>query len=53
MGPKVKAVCRFVEASGHRGAIGPMEALPGLIEGTAGTQVRVAGPDWDVAFAPR
>ncbi len=39
MGPKVEAVCRFVEATGQRAAIGRLEELAGLVEGTAGTQV--------------
>ncbi len=42
MGPKVEAVCRFVEATGRRAAIGRLEDLAGLIEGTAGTQVEPA-----------
>lgn len=44
MGPKVEAVCRFVEATGGRAAIGRLEDLPGLIDGTAGTQVRAGDP---------
>ena len=39
MGPKVEAVCRFVEQGGRRAAIGRLEDLPGLVAGTAGTQV--------------
>lgn len=39
MGPKVEAVCRFVEATGGRAAIGALDALPALIAGTAGTQI--------------
>ncbi len=39
MGPKVEAVCRVVESGGVRAAIGSLEQLPGLLEGTAGTQV--------------
>ena len=39
MGPKVEAVCRFVEATGHRAAIGRLEDIAALIDGTAGTQV--------------
>jgi len=41
MGPKVEAVCRFVEATGKRAAIGQLSAIPELIAGTAGTQVRL------------
>lgn len=43
MGPKVEAVCRFTEAGGRRAAIGQLEQLPGLIDGTAGTQVQRGG----------
>jgi carbamate kinase len=39
MGPKVEAVCRFVEATGRRAAIGSLEQITGLLEGTACTQV--------------
>jgi carbamate kinase len=42
MGPKVEAACRFVRATGGRTAIGHFDALPGLVDGTAGTQVRAA-----------
>jgi carbamate kinase len=45
MGPKVEAVCRFVEATGRRAAIGPLEAIPELIAGTGGTQVDGRSPD--------
>ena len=45
MGPKVEAVCRFVEQTGNRAAIGQLEQLSGLIDGTAGTQIRADGPD--------
>jgi carbamate kinase len=44
MGPKVEAVCRFVEATGRRAVIGRLEDLAGLIEGTAGTQIRADKP---------
>ncbi|MCW3038418.1 MAG: carbamate kinase, partial [Solirubrobacterales bacterium] len=44
MGPKVEAVCRFVDATGGRAAIGRLADLPALVAGTAGTQVR-ARPD--------
>lgn len=40
MGPKVEAVCRMVEKTGGRAAIGALEDLEGLLDGTAGTQVR-------------
>jgi carbamate kinase len=39
MGPKAEAVCRFVETTGGRAAIGQLEAIPGLIAGTAETQI--------------
>ena len=45
MGPKVEAVCRFVEATGKRAGIGALDDLPGLIDGTAGTQVRPRGSE--------
>jgi len=45
MGPKVEAVCRFVERTGGRAAIGQLESIVGLLEGTAGTQVVAAGPE--------
>ena len=44
MGPKVEAVCRFVETTGGRAAIGQLEAIPGLIAGTAGTQIDGRSP---------
>jgi len=42
MGPKVEAVARFVEATGKRAAIGALDHIEPIVEGTAGTQV-VAG----------
>jgi len=42
MGPKVEACCRFVEAGGERAAIGRLEDLGALVDGTLGTQVRAA-----------
>lgn len=39
MGPKVDAACRMVEATGGRAAIGSLEDLKGLVDGTHGTQV--------------
>jgi len=46
MGPKVEAVCRFVEATGAVAAIGRLGDAAGLLEGTAGTTVvpAAAGP---------
>lgn len=45
MAPKVEAVCRFVDATGGRAAIGGLEDVAELVDGTAGTQVRGDGPD--------
>lgn len=42
MGPKVEAVCRFLEAGGTRAAIGALDDLPAVLAGDAGTQVRPA-----------
>jgi len=39
MGPKVQAACRFVRATGGRAAIGRLQDVAGLLDGTAGTQV--------------
>jgi carbamate kinase len=39
MGPKVEAACEFVRRTGKRAAIGALEQLPAIVEGTAGTQV--------------
>ena len=39
MGPKVEAVCRFVERTGGRGVIGSLDRLTDMLEGRAGTQV--------------
>ena len=45
MGPKVEAVCIFVERTGGRGAIGSLEDIDVLLDGRAGTQVVRDGPD--------
>jgi carbamate kinase len=42
MGPKVDAVCRFVEHAGGRAAIGALADIEGLVAGEAGTQVVAA-----------
>ena len=39
MGPKVEAVCRFVEATGRMAAIGRLDAAEALLRGAAGTIV--------------
>ena len=43
MGPKVDAVCRFVEVTGDMAAIGRLDDAATIIEGTAGTVVTPAG----------
>jgi carbamate kinase len=45
MGPKVEAVCRFVERTGGRGVIGRLDKLDQLFTGKAGTQVLATGPE--------
>ena len=42
MGPKVEAAARFVEATGKRAAIGALDHIGEIVDGTSGTQV-VAG----------
>lgn len=44
MGPKVQAACDFVRTTGHRAAIGALDQITGLLEGTAGTTVAVDLP---------
>jgi carbamate kinase len=39
MGPKVEAAARFVESTGKRAAIGGLDQIVKIVEGTAGTQV--------------
>jgi len=39
MGPKVDAACRFVEHTGGRAAIGALNDIHALLDGTGGTQV--------------
>ena len=39
MGPKVDAVCRFVEKTGNRAAIGSLDDLDAIVAGEAGTQI--------------
>ena len=41
MGPKVKAACRFANATGNLAAIGALADLPRIIAGDAGTTVSV------------
>jgi carbamate kinase len=44
MGPKVEAVCRFVERTGARAAIGSLNEIDDLLAGRGGTQVLPDGP---------
>ena len=39
MGPKVAAATEFVAATGMRAAIGSLDQIDGLVDGSAGTQV--------------
>jgi carbamate kinase len=39
MGPKIEAVCRFVEATGKTAAIGQLGDAEALLRGDAGTVV--------------
>jgi carbamate kinase len=39
MGPKIEAVCRFVEHGGRQAAIGCLEGAARVFTGEAGTQV--------------
>lgn len=43
MGPKVEAVCTFVELTGDMAAIGRLDDAPALLEGRAGTIVTPGG----------
>ena len=45
MGPKVDAALRFVEATGRRAAIGSLEDIEKIVEGSAGTVVVPAGQE--------
>ncbi len=57
MGPKVDAVCRFVEVTGDMAAIGRLEDAVAIVRGDAGTIVTPAGqyggPDDLRPVAPR
>ena len=44
MGPKVEAVCRFVERTGRTAAIGSLDEIEEILDGRAGTQVNATGP---------
>jgi carbamate kinase len=39
MGPKVRAACEFVRATGHRAVVGSLADITDLVAGTTGTQV--------------
>jgi carbamate kinase len=43
MGPKVDAVCRFVELTGHMAAIGALGDIEAILDGKAGTIVTPSG----------
>ena len=43
MGPKVEAVCRFVELTGDLAGIGRLQDVAAMIEGEAGTIVTPGG----------
>jgi carbamate kinase len=43
MGPKVEAVCRFVEITGDLAAIGALEDATEILAGKAGTVVTPGG----------
>jgi carbamate kinase len=43
MGPKVDAVCRFVELTGDMAAIGRLDDAPAILRGEAGTIVTPTG----------
>ena len=43
MGPKVHAVCRFVELTGRVAAIGALADAAAILAGTAGTVVTATG----------
>lgn len=45
MGPKVDAVCRFVERTGGTAAIGSLENVAAILDGSAGTIVTRTQPD--------
>jgi carbamate kinase len=53
MGPKVEAVCRFVELTGGIAAIGSLDAVEAILRGAAGTLVTASGvyPAWPGAPA--
>jgi carbamate kinase len=44
MGPKITAVCDFVDATGRSAAIGALDDAARLVDGTAGTVIEPASP---------
>ena len=52
MGPKVDAVCRFVELTGGMAAIGTLEDAAAILRGEAGTIVTPSGEYAGVAAPP-
>lgn len=52
MGPKVDAVCRFVELTGGTAAIGSLDDVDAILAGTAGTLVTPSGRH-DGTLAPQ
>lgn len=43
MGPKVDAACQFARATGNEAVIGSLGDIDEIVQGTAGTRVKVAG----------
>lgn len=52
MGPKVEAVCRFVELTGGMAAIGSLQDATAILRGEAGTVVTASGSYTSSARAP-
>ena len=52
MGPKVEAVCRFVELTGDTAAIGRLEDAAEIVYGRAGTVVTPAATTADPTTSP-
>lgn len=43
MGPKVKAACAFVRATGRRAVIGSLDHIEAMLHGESGTQISASG----------
>jgi carbamate kinase len=52
MGPKVEAAVEFAKRTGRRSAIGALNDLVALVEGTAGTQVSIDYAQVELGAAP-